>query len=335
VKALVTGATGFLGGALTRRLLADGVSVRTFVRPGRQPAVPTDDVWVGDLRDARALRGAVEGVDVVFHAGARVSTTGSWEEFEATNVRATEELVRLATQSGVRRVVHVSSLSVYGVPHDGAVVSEDSPYETGGAERGFYARSKLAADQVASNAIASGAPVVIVRPGLLYGPGRRPPLGRRTVALGSLRVILARRDYLLPLAYVENVVDALCLAARADAAAGRAYTIVDTHARQDEYARLYREVAGERWRAVFPPLAPILAAATVGERLFRLAGRRAPISRHQIERTIWSATFAVTRAQRELGWTPRVPLAEALRRSFVASDPMLPGGAPAAAQSAA
>jgi nucleoside-diphosphate-sugar epimerase len=335
VRALVTGASGFLGGALLRRLRAEGIWVRALVRPGREASVSADDVCAGDLRDSSCLQNAVAGVDTVYHAGARVSTTGTWEEFEATNVRATEEIVALAAAAGVRRVVHVSSLSVYAVPHDGAVIREDSPYEAGGVERGFYARSKLAADQAAVRAGAGGAPVVIVRPGLLYGPGRRPPLARRALALGPLRVIPARRSYLLPLAYVDNVVDALRLAADLDVAVGRAYNLVDVHARQDEYARLYRQVSGQRWVAVYPPLWPMLAAVRIAERLASTAGRPSPVSRHQVERTVWSATFDTTRARTELGWEPRVALEEALRQTLAVNPAARPKGAPAVARTAA
>jgi hypothetical protein len=91
-----------------------------------------------------------------------------------------------------------------------------------------------------------GAPLTIVRPGLLYGPGRNPPLARRSVAVGPLRVLLARPGYLLPLSYVDNVADAIALAARVDAAAGRAYTIVDAHARQAT-TRVSPAAAGARW----------------------------------------------------------------------------------------
>lgn len=316
MKVLVTGASGFLGVPLVARLRADGMAVRALVRPGKEAGIQADEVATGDLRDEPSLARAVSGVDAVVHCGARVSTSGSWEEFEAVNVLATRRLIALAADAGVGRFVHVSSLSVYGIPYDGAVVTEDGPFEEGVEERGGYARSKFLADQLAREAIATGARVTIVRPGLLYGPGRKPPLARRAVGLGPLRVIVASPDYLLPLAYVENVADALSLAVRVPAAAGRAYTVVDTHAPQSDYARLYRRVGGGRWVALHAPLRLVGLAVGALESLARVLGRRSPITRHQVERTLRSARFDVTRAERELGWRPRVPLEEALRRSF-------------------
>ncbi len=315
--ALVTGASGFLGAAIVARLRADGVRVRALVRPGR--ACAADERCEGDLCDDAALARAVAGVDWVIHAGARVRTTGPWEEFESTNVRATRELIRLAVAAGVGRIVHVSSLSVYAVPRNNAVVREDDAYDDGGGERGSYARSKLLADQAAMAAIGQGAPVTVVRPGLLYGPGRRPSLARKSAALGPFRLVLASPGYLLPLAYVDNVADAIALAVASDRARGRAYTIVDVHARQADYARYYRRVTGASWRLVYPPLRLVRLAATLLERGFRLVGRRAPITRHQVERTLRSATFVTRRAQDELGWQPRVPVTEALRRTLAAT----------------
>lgn len=334
MKALVTGATGFLGAAIVARLRAEGVGVRALVRAAGA-GCNADERCVSDLRDADGLARAVDGVDWVIHAGARVSTSGLWPEFEAVNVRATEALIQRAVAAGVRRLVHVSSLGVYAVPSDGATVTEESAYEEAAGERGCYARSKLAADRIASAAACGGAPVTIVRPGLLYGPGRTPPLARRVAALGPLRVVLASPHYLLPLAYVDNVADAIVLAARAEAARGRAYTIVDVHARQIDYTRLYRQASGGRWVAVYAPAALLRAAASAAELAAGVLGRRPPITRHQVERTLRSATFVTRRAHDELGWQARVPIDEALRRTFAARRVGATAGAAAPAHSPA
>jgi nucleoside-diphosphate-sugar epimerase len=326
VKALVTGATGFLGRPLVARLRADGVSVRALVRGGREGAVDADEFSLGDLSDPGTFSAALRGVDVVFHAGARVSTSGTWQEFETVNVRATRELIRLAAEAGVQRFVYVSSLSVYSVPPDGAVITEDSPYDESAEERGGYARSKLEADRVAQEAIREGKPVVVVRPGLIYGPGRKPSLARRAFSIGPTRVLLASRGYRLPLAYVDNVADALFLAATVERAKGRTYTIVDAQPRQDEYAELYRRASGESWTPIYPPLALVRGGVTALETACRLLGQSTPITRHQVERTVRSATFDVRRAEEELGWKPAVPVEEALRRTF-ASLRRAPGAA--------
>jgi nucleoside-diphosphate-sugar epimerase len=334
-RALVTGAGGFLGKVLVEKLRRRGVFVRASVRPGGRRPEAADEVHEVDLRDVESLGRAVAGMDWVLHAGARVSTNGTWDEFEAVNVRGTAELIRLAREAGVERMVHVSSLGVYDVPADGVVIREDAALDEAPEDRGHYARSKGAADRLALAAIENGAPLVIVRPGMLYGPGRRPPLGRRVIALGPLRVAIASRSYLLPLSYVENTADAILLAAESAAARGRAYTIVDEHVPQAEYLRLHREISGERWTAVYPPLALVRLASGLAEGAARALGRRPPITRHQVERTLRSATFDVGRAREDLGWQPEVDLRSALRRSFAASRPSQEAGpAPATARAA-
>lgn len=318
-KALVTGANGLLGQALVTRLRADGVFVRAFIRPGQPNRSHADETCYGDLADTESLRRAIgPETDWVFHAGARVRTDGSWKDFESVNIHATAEILRLSVQEGVRRIIHVSSLGVYGVPHDGAVISEDSAFDEGATERGFYARSKAEADRLVLAAIDEGAPAIIVRPGLLYGPGKKPPLGRRVLSLGPLRVVLAGRDYLLPLAYVDNVAAALCLAASREGAVGRAYTIVDAHVRQEDHLKLYREVTGASWRAVYLPLGGVRIAARAVESLARGLGRKPPITAHQVERTLCSATFDGRRASDELGWSPHIGIRESMQRSLLA-----------------
>lgn len=331
MRVLVTGAAGFLGTAIVRRLRSEGTVVRALLRPGGRQAADADETLSGDLGNIESLPEAFEGVDGVVHAGARVSTSGSWEEFEAANVTATGAVIRMAAAAGARRIVHVSSLSVYAVPNDGAVVREDDPYDEGAGERGFYARSKQAADRLAMAAIRGGAPVTVVRPGLLYGPGRAAPLGRRVIRLGPFLVALASPGYLLPLAYVDNVADAVALALTTDRAAGRAYTIVDAHVPQRQHLDRYRELSGDRRIPLYPPLGIVRAAASGAERAAALLGRRAPVTRHQVERTLRSATFDGRRAEQELGWKPNVPVGEAMRRTLEAQRNSTPsqGGVPA------
>jgi len=314
---LVTGAGGFLGGRVARKLLASGQQVRGLVRPGRTLDVPGAVPIEGDVCSADDLARALEGVDAVVHAAALVRTTGRWEEFEATNVEATRRLLAAATG---RSVVHVSSLSVYAIGRDGETITEDSPYESGAEERGLYSRSKLAADRAAMEAAAAGAAVTVIRPGVLYGSGRRPPLARQSMAVSRFRLILGGGKYLLPLAHVDNVADAIALALTQPLARGRAYTIVDPQIPLSDYLSIYRSTARAGWRPLYVPTGLLMPAASLGAALFRLIGRRSPVTPHQIRRATWSARFDCSRARSELGWKPHVSLAEGLRQSVGAES---------------
>lgn len=326
---LVTGASGFLGGRVARRLLADGHQVRALVRPGRHVEIPGVVEVEGDLCRGEGLEAAVQVAEAVVHCGARVQTSGSWQEFEATNVEATRRVIAAA---GARPVVHVSSLSVYDVRRDGDVITEDSPYESGADERGFYSRSKLEADRLAMEAAGAGAAVTVVRPGVLYGPGRRPPLARQSFAVSRFRLILGHGRYLLPLAHADNVADAIALALAQPRARGRAYTLVDPQIPLNDYLAIYRNVARAGWRPLFVPTRPLLPAVAAAAAIFRVVGRRSPVTVHQIQRATWSARYDCSRARQELGWTSRVSLFEGLRQTV---SPPQPSAAPVLAATSA
>ncbi|MBN2470270.1 MAG: NAD-dependent epimerase/dehydratase family protein, partial [Anaerolineae bacterium] len=166
---LVTGATGFLGGTLAARLLADGVRVRALVRSeqrGRDLGARGVQLILGDLTDPQALQRAVEGCTVVFSVGAALHGTAA--EQYTVNVTGVEQLVEAAHRAGVRRVVHVSSIAVYGVERPG-VLSEAMPAQPGSD---YYGQSKaLGERRLFERAAALGLEAVVVRPGMIYGPG--------------------------------------------------------------------------------------------------------------------------------------------------------------------
>jgi nucleoside-diphosphate-sugar epimerase len=198
-------------------------------------------------------------------------------------------------------------------------IHESSAYESETQSRGGYSRSKLAADRAALYEAAQGAPVVVLRPGLLYGPGKRPPLARQSFQAGPFKLLLARRNYPLPLSYVDNVADAAVLALRCQQAIGQAFTIVDENARQADYAALYRSIAEESWRPVYLPVNMVALAAWAAERTLALARRRSPVTYHQVKRATDGATFDSTRAQQILGWEPKVGVREGLEAAFKAA----------------
>ena len=322
--ALVTGAAGFLGRRIVRRLVRGGATVRALVRPGCAVDLPGAEVLAGDVCDESTVAEALRGADCVVHAAARVATTGRWEEFAAVNVRATRRVLWAAHAAGVRRIVHISSLSVYAVPADGVTLTEDSPYESESEARGAYSRSKLAADRVAMDAARRGVPVVVLRPGLLYGPGRRPPLARQSLTVNGFKFLLARPDYCLPMTHVDNVADAVWLAAHTDAAVGQAFTVVDENVRQADYARQYRTAAGETWRAVFLPVTAVAWGARAVEYGCRALRRRPPVTYHQVQRATRSAYYDCARAATVLGWRPSISVADGLREVFASLRETVP-----------
>src|SRR5215218_1642656 len=225
---LVTGATGFLGSHLTELLLAAGERPRVLVRPGEAVGVSAGaavDVFSGDIGDRAALETALRGVDRVLHCAARCGPWGPPAEYVSTNVRGLETLVRAALAAGVRRLVHVSSITVHGNDVKGAA-DESTPLRE---EPNPYSRSKVAGERLLERMIRDdGAPVTIVRPGWIYGPRDRASFARiaRMIEKGQMLVVGGGENH-LPLIYVSDVARGVLLASEAGQAAGKTYLLIN------------------------------------------------------------------------------------------------------------
>jgi nucleoside-diphosphate-sugar epimerase len=321
VKALVTGATGFLGRHLVERLLLEGEEVWVLAR---QRAAAADleaqgaRVVEGDVRRWPSLRTAVRGMDCVYHAAALVAGAGRWVDFLEINVLGTERLIQAALEQGVGRVVHVSSIGVYPELQAGATLTEDAGYDDN-PSRGGYTRSKIWADRLAAwYAAERGAPVTIVRPGTIWGPGGKNNPVRAGVRVGPLAFVFGDGGNVLPLTYVDNVVDALVLAGRHGVAVGRAYHIVDDEKiTQRVFLERLASALGVEPRALYvplPALRPVAAAADLAKAALR-GGRRSPQGMFsRITRSLQTMHYDTSRAKAELGWKPRVDFEEALTR---------------------
>jgi len=319
VKALVTGATGFLGGALARRLLADEHSVVGTGRDAiRGAALTADGVAFepADLNDSKRLAALAEGCDAVFHCAALSSVWGDTSAFEQANVEGTRNVVRACQAGGVGRLVHVSTPSVYHSGEDRFDVSEDSPLPPPVNE---YARTKLLAEEIVIEAHRAGLPSVIIRPRGLFGPGDTTVFPRvlRLLQAGRLKVI-GDGSNVVDLTYVDNVVDALLDAATAPASAmGRIYNITN-----GEPVKLWELLAGLAERLDLPPprgrvsLGGARAFATLLEwtwRLFPLRGEP-PITRYSVELLALSMTLDLSAARSGIGYSPRVSINEGVDR---------------------
>lgn len=316
---LLTGATGFLGSHLAQRLGREGRGLRALVRPGtdlrRIPREVTEVVW-GGLDEPDALRRACTGVDRVFHTAARVSGRGSREAFERDNVRGTEALLDAAACAGVRRFVHVGSAGVYGTDRAGRPITEATPIDPEIERRGAYAWSKAEADRrVLAFAARGGLEVVVVRPGLLYGPGLPPFLGRLSFPVPrspGRRIVVGSPRARLPLTHVANACEAIALAAERGRA-GAVYNAVDADTPQGEYLELLRREGVAPLRPTFVPAAALVPVALACELVSRVARRSLPLSRTRLRRATEDLCYDTSAARRDLGWEPVVDLEAGIR----------------------
>ena len=336
MRVCVTGATGFLGGALTRRLLAEGVQVRALARPSSkadQLAVSGAAVIRGDLSDPVAIDLAVEEAEVLYHIAAMVEAPGDLADFLDANRGGTERVFQAALQHGVRRIIYSSSIAVYGLAAENQIIDESTPYDDQPALRDSYSQSKIQADAFAvrfARDHAARIAVAILRPGIIFGPGKRLPFGLLGFAAGGTNVVFANPQNRVPLNYLENLVDAMQLAARSATAEANAsprqYIVLDDdQLTLAQYHQARREIDGSR--ALFFSGAPVLAAAKFAEAT-RMVKPTGDFTARQVSRALQNRHYSSQLIRRELSWSPRVPLREALRASLAPKSPAPPAAKP-------
>jgi 2-alkyl-3-oxoalkanoate reductase len=319
VTVLVTGAAGLLGSHVTELLLEGGERPRVLVRPGEsihELAEGRVDVRRGDIRDPAALEAAVRGVDRVLHCAARTGPWGPAAEYERTNVRALETLVRTALSAGVRRIVHVSSITVHGNDLRGEA-DERARFRE---EPNPYSRSKVAGERLLRRLVREdGAPVTIVRPGWIYGPRDGASFARiaRMVEKGRM-VMVGDGENHLPLVYARDAARGVLLAGEAEHATGKAYLLVnDEPVTQREFVGAIAAELGVPAPSRHLPYGLGLKLGALAEGVGRMARSQQPppVMRYGLQMLGGENRFRIDRARQELGFTPLVGLAEGVRRS--------------------
>jgi len=307
-RVLVTGGTGFIGRHLTERLLALGVPVRIFARsPERAAPLAAQgaDVVVGDLADSDSIRGLAEGCRTVFHCAAWMGRPYRDQAAWAANVVGAEAVAAEAMRAGVERFVHLSSITVYG-PVRAGVVTEASPRWTGVE---LYGDTKIAGEDRLRAAAGRGLPLVIARPGLVFGPRCRGWALRVIRWLNAgFPVVVAGGGGLARPIYIDNLVDALLLCAQRPVV-GEAFTLIDADLPWREYLGLYGRLAGRPVRSV--PYAA-LWLVTLGAELHAWVTRTRPRApRAGLGYAVSTARYSTQNARVRLDWMPRVSLADA------------------------
>ena len=314
---LITGATGFIGGRLARRLQADeGVQVRALVR-SPQKAAPLEALGVeiipGDITDPKAVREATRGAQIVYHAAAWADEQGDKDAVWAVNVGGTQNMIDAALSENVERFIHISSCAVYGSRQQLDIDESTPPRMTGRV----YHDSKVAAEELVFAAHQEhGLPVVIPRPSQVYGPGSPQFTIRVIQAVKSGKIILVDggRHYFKPV-YIDNLIDALALCAQVDAAVGEALNITDGEpVPWKDFFEAYGRMAG----VDSFPSAPYPAAyvyAIFKELMSKMTGKRSSINREVVKTFHSRNSFSNAKARRILGWEPAVDFVEGMRRT--------------------
>jgi nucleoside-diphosphate-sugar epimerase len=318
MRVTVTGGTGFLGGFLVRDLLAKGDNVRVLARPSPQAERLQQagaEIVQGDLRDADSITRAVAGAEIVYHLAAKVGSAPRATYFE-TNVAGTERVLAACAEQRVGQLVYASSLAVYGPVREGERIDESTPFDHNPELRDPYAQSKIAADQLVSAfARRTGLPTVILREGIIFGPGRPLPLGMFAFRLGDANIVFGSPKHRFPLNYVENIVDAM-QAAAATGSGLREYNVLDD---DDLTLARYHEVksAADRSTTRFFSGWPLFLASPFAEALRPIISMGdTRLSTHQLRRALQNRWYDTGRIREKASWRPQVPLEEAVKRTL-------------------
>ena len=305
----ISGGAGFLGLHLARRLLAEGHEVRSL------DVVPLDDAQLegeihelrGDIRNPESASSLVEGAEVLVHAAAALPIRGSAREIRSVNVEGTATLLGAALEAGVRRTLLVSSTAVYGVPETHPV-DETAPLHG----VGHYGRSKIEAEEVTRDYARRGLEVVILRPKTFIGP----ELGVFEILFDWIRE--GRRIYVLgdgtnryQLLAVEDLVDAILLAAEADVAGETINLGAAEFGTVRSDLQTLIDHAGSKSRLRPVPARP----AELVLRALELA-RLSPLAEWHYKTAHRDSYVETARATRLLGWRPNLSNAEALARTY-------------------
>jgi nucleoside-diphosphate-sugar epimerase/predicted dehydrogenase len=310
VPFLVTGASGSLGKATVKRLLADGHRVRVLVR--RIPAQPEANVEYvfGNLGDPDAVDRAVSGAETVIHLGA--ATKGGWLEHKGSTVVGTANVIHAVLKYKVKQLVYISSMSVIdwaGLANNGPV-SEAANLEPRPEERGAYTQAKLAAEKLVADAAKGGLPVVILRPGQIFGGGI--PLINGAVARKAAGrwLVLGDGKIELPLVYIDDVVDAIMNAITKQLKRGEVIQIIDPdHLTQDDVLGL----SGTK-KILRVPRPVVFMLGRLSEIPLGALGRQSPIAAYRLKSALAQLHYESGRAHDLLGWTPRVGVREGIKR---------------------
>lgn len=319
MKALVTGATGFLGGSLVRRLHGMGWDVTGL---GRNPKKlnELEDVGVhpfrADISKKDQLLDAFKGQEIVFHCAAFPSPWGNYELFYQANVIGTRNVVRACLENEVKRLVYVSTPSIYFDYNSRMNVKESDPLPEPVSN---YARTKLLAEEEIDKGFANGLAVISIRPRALFGEGDTvifPRLIRRLKSGGL--PILGDGENMVDLTYIENALDALLLCAESpDSALGKKYNIsngqpvkiwklIERICDELKYLRPRRRIS---YRAAY-------VAAGVMESVFSLIpfSPEPPLTRFSVSMMANNSSLNISAAQNELGYQPKISIEEGVGR---------------------
>lgn len=313
MKVLVTGASGFTGSVLAEKLIEQGHDVRAFVRNKskmKSPNAHRMEVIESDITDTEAMKRAVEGVENVYHIAALFRQAGVPDQvYYDVNVAATENLLRLSHEAGVKRFVHCSTVGVHG--HiENPPADEDYRFAPGD----IYQVTKLLGEQKALEYYQeTGFPVSVVRPGPIYGVGDLRLLKLFKLASKSVTPILGDGNIFFNMVYVEDLADIFILASQKEEAIGQVFLGAGPeNMRLNDIVDTIAGILNRPQRKIHLPAAPFQLAGDMCEKVCIPLGIEPPIYRRRVDFFTKSRSFTIDKSRRLLGYDPKFNYAKGL-----------------------
>jgi nucleoside-diphosphate-sugar epimerase len=315
-RVLVTGATGFTGSHLCRRLINDGFSVRALIRNsnrGRELRDRGIETVLGDIRDRQSLARALEGIDSVYHLAAvyRKENVSRQEMFQI-HVQGTRTLLDGSIEAGVQRFIHCSTTGVHGDIKD-PPANEESPFAPGDS----YQQSKAEGERVVLEYIRQKRlPIVVVRPGGIYGCGDLRFLKLFKAINTGRFAMIGSGEVRNQLVYIDDLIDGIVLCATSEKAIGNVYILTGNEpATLNQLAHTIAEVLDVCPTARRIPFAPVYLAGLVCEMICKPLGIDPPLHRRRVKFFSNMRWFDISKAREHLGYQPKIDLRTGIGRT--------------------
>ena len=322
MRYLITGATGFVGGHIAEAVARKGQELSVIARPSsdtRDLEKLGATIHRGDFGDPALARKAVTDVDVVVHCAAKVGDWGPVAEYRPINVEAVRVLLDACKGQALSRFIHMSSLGVYAPRHHhGTDETEPLPKR----HRDAYSQTKVEAEQLALHYYRDfGVPVVVLRPGFIYGPRDRTVMPRiiKNLEQRTARYPGAKGARALNTIYVKNLVDAVFLAVEKEQAVGQVYNLTDGEfVSKRRFIESVADPLGLPHPTLTPPLWFAKAVTWGAETVAKLRGaKEAPLFNFtRLKFMGLNLEFSIEKAKRELGYRPRYTFDEGMAETM-------------------
>lgn len=320
MKIFVTGASGFIGGHLIRKLLDEGNEVNALIRKtSNYPGISHKNlgVFYGDLDDVDVMKDAAKDADYVYHIAGVIHPVNVPEKFYwDANVKGTENVIKACIENkNLKKFIYCSSVTCYGHVDDekNTIVDEEYPCHS----QNLYGKTKYEGEKVVeAYAKDKGLKYIIIRPARVYGPGDMTLLPLFKLIKKRLYVNIGwDKCYMMPV-YIDDLVDAFLLCMKTQAV-NRAYIIAGSEFMDKRI--FIQKIAGAL--GVWPPklsvpVLPVQAAAFFCEQVFKILGKEPPLSRKKLRFFLMSRKYSIERAKKELGFNPKVGIEDGMLKTL-------------------